>query len=100
MKQLVRRKSITGIELIWRLDNIVQTLFAPAQPGNSHPVVVSGSSIFADITEEELRATAKTLPNEKTPGLDSIHNEIFKAAALSDPRRFTALYNACILLSL
>lgn len=98
MRKLNIRRSIPGINLPGRLDSIIDTLFPAgwaSQPTSKYKQ--TASTVFEEITNQELIVAAKNLPGGKAPGPDGvIYNEVLKIAVETSPSRFVRMYNKCI----
>ncbi|KAH8342777.1 hypothetical protein KR084_012820, partial [Drosophila pseudotakahashii] len=78
------------------LEAIVQALF-PAGRRHSIPRCTSGiSDSICPVTEAELLATARVLPNKKAPGPDSVPNGAVKALLSLQTKAVADLFNKCL----
>jgi len=97
MKKLTRRRTIPGIDMPGRLENIVSNLFPTKPPCTRYVIPVSQEDIDrASFTADDVKAAARGLPNGKAPGPDGIPNEVLKAAVGLSPQFFAALFNSCM----
>jgi len=97
MKKLNKRRTIPGLDLPGRLDNIFSNLF----PSKSPFAVVTAAVSQEDFdrirfSADDVKARARALPNGKAPGPDGIPNEVLKVAVDLFPQSFAGMFNSCL----
>lgn len=96
IKKLYLCRPIPGINLPGRMGAIVNTLF-PTETNTKQELDLRVNEYAVKvITETELKAVARRLPNNKCPGPNGIPNEVVKEAVKHCSVPFLWLFNRCL----
>lgn len=94
MRKLVSKPPIPELA-VETMDNIVNVLF-PTHDIREEILETPSDTLPPHFTEDELKTAAKTLKNNKAPGLDGVPSEVLKVLAISRPHILLRMYNACL----